>query len=213
MCRRPARPTSVLCHTRMTSVSRRRRPDDRGAVLVEAALVVPVVVALMFGMARTALGWHDELAVREAAESVVRAVSLRPSAAVDSSGLGGVGPAAVVADAVRGALASVPLEIVERVVVFAPSDPSAALADQVSPGCLHGPGPSGGEPCVVVNFDDPDASCPVGGCWWDQDPVPDRSAVAVIIRFRRRWGVPGIGGPEGQVAARGEREGAVHGSD
>ena len=46
----------------------RRRRDQRGAVIVEAALVLPIVMLVLFGMLEMGLYWKDSLTLSEAAK-------------------------------------------------------------------------------------------------------------------------------------------------
>ncbi len=171
----------------------RSQDPDRGAVLVEAALSLPVVLVLLVGLVQTALGWHDDLVVRDAVESAARTAALQPtgqdSAAGDGRSLAG---AAGVAAAVRGSLAAMSPERISRVVVFAPTDSLLPLVDQVPSGCRTGTGPSVGDLCDVINLADPGVSCSSGGCWWERPPGSQQGAVAVLIRYRPQWSVPGL---------------------
>lgn len=59
----------------MRALTRRRRPADRGAILVEFAIVAPVLVLIAVGVLEFGLGWRDNLSVSNAGRAGVRTVS------------------------------------------------------------------------------------------------------------------------------------------
>ncbi|BCB78832.1 hypothetical protein GCM10022251_44450 [Phytohabitans flavus] len=58
------------------SQARRRRPRDRGATAVEAALVLPLVLLIAFGIIDFGRMLNAQIRVTEAAREAARAVSL-----------------------------------------------------------------------------------------------------------------------------------------
>ena len=54
---------------------RRRARGDRGAVLVEATLVLPVVLMLLWGIIEFGFGWRDKITVETAARAGARTAS------------------------------------------------------------------------------------------------------------------------------------------
>ena len=173
---------------------RRRRGScgtrEHGAVLVEAAIATPVIVAAVAGLVLTSVLWRDQLAVSEAAAVGARTAGLHPAPLSPAAGSLEAAVAAGtprVAAAVLGALSGVPLEAVERLVIF-----GAPLGDEgidaVPPGCRFAGAPAPGEPCVVLGpgaLADPTslAPCGPGSCDWRD--APGVAAVGVLVRVRQ----------------------------
>jgi Flp pilus assembly protein TadG len=71
--RRDRRPTVRALATTGTREERARRASgDRGAVIVESALVVPILLILVFGMIDFGINLSDQIAVREGVREGVR---------------------------------------------------------------------------------------------------------------------------------------------
>lgn len=67
--------TSTALHARIPSLARRRarrRTDDRGAVLVEFALVAPILVLLLLGIFEFGLAWRAQINLETAAGLAAR---------------------------------------------------------------------------------------------------------------------------------------------
>jgi Flp pilus assembly protein TadG len=125
----------------MKRVRSRARGDD-GAVLVEAALVFPLLILLVFGIMDIGFGFRDRLTVQTAIRSGVRAGSaLGNDRAADYEVLQGI----------RSAIADIPSSKIERIVVFR----SATVAGTVPAQCAAGTSTSNGtEPCNVYTAAD-----------------------------------------------------------
>jgi hypothetical protein len=78
------------------SQSRRRRSRDRGATAVEAALVLPLILLIVFGIIDFGRMLNAQIRVTEAAREAARAVSLEQSPEPVTAALG-TGPAVVLA--------------------------------------------------------------------------------------------------------------------
>jgi len=68
-----------------------RRHRDRGAAIVEFAIVIPLLLALLFGVVDYGLWFNDSLSVRQGVAEVVRTASVRGSfSGCSGSGMGQV---------------------------------------------------------------------------------------------------------------------------
>jgi Flp pilus assembly protein TadG len=110
--------------------------DERGAVLVEAAIVLPVIVYILVGIADFGVGWQDRLTAETAARGGARtAANLTDARLADYN----------VLQSVKAALADIPSGNIDRIVVFN-ANSSAAPAGA----CQAGTSQSGGStPCNV----------------------------------------------------------------
>lgn len=116
---------------------RRNRRGEQGAVLVEAAIVTPLITLLVFGLIEFGFVWKDKLTLASAS---------RQGARVGSAA--GNDPMAdfAILKAIEGSVASV--EGLESIVVFKANGPSGT----VPPECTHGAGISG--KCNVYSASD-----------------------------------------------------------
>lgn len=110
-------------------LSTRRRPDDRGAALMEAVLVTPVLFALILGIFEFGLIYRDVLTTSDAAANGARRGAL-------------IGPRIPASGAnadfeiireVRNSLGSVQVEWIDRIVVFRAQAPGAGGANAQVP--------------------------------------------------------------------------------
>ena len=124
--------------------------EDRGAVLVELALVVPVVVAVLLGAFELSLAWRDTQLAQDAAASGARAAALhtgRNRHPATPSGAATVSTA-VVAATIRDALAGVDPSRLDYVAVFGPDGPvGTPVVDRMPAGCRAG---QGSPACVPI---------------------------------------------------------------
>jgi hypothetical protein len=125
----------------VSSLRRRARGDD-GAVLVEAALLFPLLLLMVFGIMDIGFGFRDRLTVQTAIRSGVRAGSaMGADRAADYEVLQGI----------RSAIADIPSAKIERIVVFR----SATVGGAVPVQCAAGVATSiGTEPCNVYTAAD-----------------------------------------------------------
>lgn len=168
-----------------------RRRGDAGAALVEAVVVTPLVVAMVTALVVVAVLWRDQLAVDHAAAAGARAAALYPAVRGDAdlpdrSSIPAGTP--LVAASVARALGGVPLQSVERVVVFGAPLGAEDSPDAVPAGCRTGSGAAVDEPCVVLGPEalaDPAAApaCGRGACVWRD--APGVAVVGVLVRLRR----------------------------
>ncbi len=107
----------------MAGLRHRARRGERGAALIEAAIVTPVFLALIFGIFEFGLLYRDRLTTDNAAHQGVRAVSVS-----------GRSPSAdyLMLRSVEHGLAAMDLDRLDYVVVFRASGPD----DTVPPACL-----------------------------------------------------------------------------
>jgi len=104
---------------------RRRAQGDRGAVLVEATLVLPVIMMLLWGIIEFGFGWRDKITVETAARTGARTASnLGNQSTADYYAL----------QATVAALSSVPTANIDYVVIF------NATLNGISPTCAAGTG-------------------------------------------------------------------------
>jgi hypothetical protein len=159
------------------------RRRDRGAALLEMAIVMPVLFALLMAVAEFGMGWRDRLTVQSAVRSALRAASSM-----------GDDPAAdyQLLQSFRGALGSIPTANVERLVVYR----SVAGDGAVHPPCRTGG--SSNNWCNVYTGADLLAPATSFGCsassrdrWWcprdrSVDPTsahgPDYLGIEVVVR-------------------------------
>lgn len=191
---------------------------DRGAALVEAAMVTPVVVAAIGALVVTSVLWRDQLAVSDAAAAGARAAALFPSSSAVGLPPGSLAPASgtpFVVAAVGRALGAVPSDAVERVVVFGTPAGASSTSSVVPVGCRDGAGPAAGERCVVISgaaVADPSlvSPCARGGCTWRD--AGDVEAVGVFIRVRQPRLLGGsVPSPDIEAVALAPKEGEGNG--
>jgi len=191
--------------------ARRRRPDA-GVAVVEAAVVTPVMVALLLGVVHVAVGWRDAVLASDAVAEAARTASLHP-------GVGGrATDTAAVLGTLNDALGTMSAGAVERVVVFRPVGVPGAPALERVPGSCRNAEPAApvanGDQCTVVDLgrrqwgslgQAPGGPCDAGGCVWR---VPaGEGTVGVYLRYRRRMTVPGLSAGVREVAAIAPLEG------
>jgi len=159
-------------------------------VLVEAAIVTPLVVAMVTALVVVSVLWRDQLAADDAAAAGARAAALYPAVrGTADPGQEASLPAGtpLVAATVARALGGVPLRSVERVVVFGTPFGAEFSPASVPAGCRTGSAVPEGEPCVVLDSEmlaNPASvpGCGRGECVWRD--TPGVAAVGVLIRLR-----------------------------
>jgi hypothetical protein len=96
----------------------RRRGSERGAVLVEAALVIPILVMLVVGIAEFGFAFRDRLTLQTATRTGARVgSSLGNTAQADYNILQGI----------RSALGSIPTSKVDRIIVYKSTTANGAV--------------------------------------------------------------------------------------
>lgn len=169
-------------------MKRPSRQSERGAAIVEAALVTPVVFLLIFGVFQCALMSRSYLAVRSAATDGARSGAVAATSDfADSDVLMAVARAAV----------SLGDGDISRVVVFKADGPDTS----VPPACLTGPVSGKCNVYSDADLDRPSTDFGEGG-WFGDDAwaAPDRSAsllgdidyLGVFVEARTR---NDVGGP------------------
>ena len=158
----------------MGPIARRRRAEgERGAALLETMLVAPVFFALILSLLEFGLIYRDTLTSADAVANGARAGAVIGPRTTDS----GVSADFEIIRQVRNSLGSVPVEWIDRIVVFKASGPGAGSpASQVPSACK-----TGGSVTNVCNVYDPAnaflavdtgnnaffANCPSGrACSW-----------------------------------------------
>ncbi|MEY2454024.1 MAG: hypothetical protein QOD92_3598 [Acidimicrobiaceae bacterium] len=144
----------------------RRARGDRGAVLVEAAFVLPVLLTLLFGIIEFGFAWRDKITVETATRAGARTASnLGPTAQADYNTL----------QTVLSAMSSIPTANVDMVIVFdatTSGTPSATCLAGTSVSNNNAP-PNNGTGCNVytsAQFSLPSSSFGISGC----NSGPDR---------------------------------------
>jgi hypothetical protein len=174
-----------------------RRCGERGAALVEAAIVLPLIMLVTFGAIEFGIGFTKKAGLEAIARSGARAgaaASADPNLAAD------------VAQAINAALRSSSLPELEWMVVYRiPGDGSSPdeTDNGGGPGCATNS--SSAQDCAIFFFRDGqfDTSNYMGG--WDTDPAvrvlcpsqgnpPDRIAVKIYGEFHYLTNMFGHGG-------------------
>jgi hypothetical protein len=152
-----------------------RATGDRGAALVEFALISPVFLVIVFAIFEFGLVYRDSLTISDAVNDAARsgAIAGNDLGALDDDPPPAQGEetpriAEATADFVtikkmRQALGALPVGSIDRIVIFHAQDPTFGGAEsQLSEVCKHGPGtPGSGAPsylgaCIV--YDDVEAA-------------------------------------------------------
>ena len=108
----------------IASLRARRARGDRGAVLMEAAFVFPVLMTLLFGIVEFGFAWRDKITVETATRAGARTASnLGPTAQADYNTL----------QTVLSAMSSIPTANVDMIVIF-----DASTSGTPSATCLGG---------------------------------------------------------------------------
>jgi Flp pilus assembly protein TadG len=93
----------------MMAMMRRRRSGEDGALLVEAAFILPILLVLVFGLVEFGFGWRDRLMTETAVRSGARTASnLGPDRYADYNAL----------QSVKSGLADIAPGNVDRIVIF-----------------------------------------------------------------------------------------------
>lgn len=108
----------------ISSLRARRARGDRGAVLVEAAFILPVLLTLLFGIVEFGFAWRDKITVETASRAGARTASnLGPTAQADYNAL----------QTVLSAMSSVPTADIDLIVIF-----DASTSGTISALCAAG---------------------------------------------------------------------------
>jgi hypothetical protein len=129
---------------------------DRGAALVEFALVTPIFFVLVLGIFEFGLVYRDKITISDAVNDAARAGAIAGNdlgALDDDPPPGGDGPVPKIQDAtadfvimkrLRQGLAALPVTSIERIVIFHARDPASGSAEpQLAEACMTGNGTSG----------------------------------------------------------------------
>lgn len=145
----------------MSSVTRRRRRcggDDAGLALVEFAFVAPIFFLFVFAIIEFGLVFRDYLTVSDSVNDGARsgAIAGPDWGALDDDPPPVSGDATIIPNAtgdfvtikrLRQGLGLIPVEWIERIVIFKASDPTGGNPeDQLSAACKDGIGSSGSGP-------------------------------------------------------------------
>jgi hypothetical protein len=180
--------------------SRRARRTDEGVATLETMLVAPVIFLLVLGIFEFGLVYRDMLTVSNAAGDGARTASVLGPRPTES----GVNGDFAILTAVRNSLGSVPVESINRIVIFRAGPPTDGSAvSQVPAACRT----FGSQPGVCNVYDPGNAfaaldagdnsffECGLGGaaCWWPPHQrrngprVQDIDYVGVYIRMHRPY--------------------------
>lgn len=186
---------------------RRGRGDDGGAALIESLLIAPVLFALLFGIFEFGLVYRDVLTSSDAAANGAR----RGAVIGPRVPASGVNADFEIIREVRNGLGSMPVESINRIVVYRASPPGAGSPEsQVPQACKTGGSVAGlcnvydpANAFLAVDIGDNDFfSCPGGAaCAWEptsrsNGPTPsDVDYLGVYIRIDRPY-VTGLFGDE-----------------
>lgn len=180
----------------------RPRADDRGAGLLETALITPVFLLIIFGILEFGLAFRSYLAVGDTSGEGARVGSIQGP---DSTTAGANADFSIV-KAVRENTASLDVDAIERIVVFegAPSSAGTPL-EQVPNECRHGEASSAAARCNVypalesfhavqeADHDYFDCGDNTLSCGWDPSSRTDGPAVSeidyvgVYIRYKHPY--------------------------
>lgn len=124
-------------------VKNRRVRGERGATLVESALITPVLMLFVFGIFEFGFAFRDYLAVSNIVRDAAREASVAGNAADADYRI---------LNAVRRSSAALPDDAIERLIIFEATDETSTP----HPDCLGGTprGPSGSERCNVYDASD-----------------------------------------------------------
>jgi hypothetical protein len=193
---------------------RRRGRGSRGATLVESAILTPVFLLFVFGILEFGLIYRDYLSVADASAVGARigsivgpglaAVQISDGTPTGTTTIDGNGDFAAMM-AVREDLAAIPIEWIDRIVIFEGKQPSQQVSplDQVPSVCrTQTPLPSNAPGCNIYeprdafehlegNVDATDLayfSCPAPGgsepaCGWDPNDRQNGPTTDVIDYF------------------------------
>ncbi len=175
---------------RDTIPTRRRPGDDRGAALVELAIMATVLLTLVFGVFETGMAWSDSQLVTQAARTGARSVSqLGIDAQADSFAVQSI-------EAALGDLG----DDVTRIVIY-----DAAAADGAMPAaCAAAPSPGIAGQCSV--YDQTDFGTYgswVDGAWAPADRDNDRDTghyLGVTVEVDRPFITGFLGGTSFAIA-------------
>lgn len=177
-----------------------RRRDERGAALVESALVAPVFLLLVLGIFEFGLIYRDVLSTSDAAANGAR----RGAVIGPRIPASGVNADFEIVREVRNSLGSIPVEWVDRIVIFRAGPPGAGGANEQMPSACK----TGNSIADVCNVYDPDNAflavdigdndyfdCDAGGrsCPWlptsrSNGPTPsDIDYLGVWVRIQRPY--------------------------
>ena len=195
--------------SRRIRVYRRRRRGQRGAVAVEAALVTPLLMILLFGVIELSLLMRDTVAVNSSVRSGARIASVSAAAGPGTCEASANPPpctpaqapalAQAAADAIQRAGSAMPKDSIEWVMIYEAGGNGYPLG-QSTLTC--------GSNCVTYVWDDAlnkfryssgawDSTGQVNACVND----PGRDSVGVAMRARHSW-VTGLFGSGMDVTER-----------
>ncbi|MCC5951966.1 MAG: pilus assembly protein [Acidimicrobiia bacterium] len=142
---------------------RKRQFDDRGAAIVETALLAPVVLVVLFGILEFGLIYRDYLTVTDGITDGARIGSIA-GPEVRSAGPGGGGLVTadyLIVDRIRRATGTVPFEWIDRIVIFEAGPPGLGNANEQIPAtCADGSG--AGARCNVYDAQEAFAAVETG---------------------------------------------------
>lgn len=144
--------------SRRSRVASRRGRNDDGATLVEFAIVAPVFFLIIFGILEFGLMYRDLLTTQDAVNDGARAAAIAANnlGALDDDPPPAVGDPPILPFAtadfttikrLRQGLGTIPVEWIEKIVIFRALDPTVGSAlDQIPQTCKDGVGTSGSGP-------------------------------------------------------------------
>lgn len=169
------------------SARRRRARDDRGATLIELALILPLLALLAFGTLEFGLAWRDSLTISNA---------LRSGARVGSNAGDDRLADYNVLKQVESAIRDIDVARIERVVIYKADD-----LDGVAPqACIDGTPQAGVcnvytaaqmDSLAETDFTDPDCSGEPDGPWCpttrEDRQVIGGDYLGVWVKVHREW--------------------------
>jgi Flp pilus assembly pilin Flp len=181
----------------MMQVLRRRRRDERGAVAIEAALVVPLVIIMLMGIVEFSLLLRDYVAVTSAARAGTRLASAEPGAGQCSTTLYPTCvPASVpalaqdAANGVQNGLTGVPATSIDYILVYRANDkgyPGAAGSTSMPSSC------SGIASCVMFTYSTSAQGFRYNSGSWDSKTInacvndAGQDSIGVYIKATHKW--------------------------
>lgn len=162
-----------------------RRSDDRGAVLVEFALILPILTMLLLGLVSGAIAWNENLALSQGARVAGRRAVTTPLPATQTSVSMGPWLDAVANHAVAASEGKMASTVSGRAVCVAYVYPAGTAADQTFKREVTGTGTPtyGTTPCFEDGQSDTDRRVQVV---LSRDAILDLGLRRIALTLRRQ---------------------------
>lgn len=185
---------------------KRRNSGERGAVAIEAALLVPLLVIIAFGMIETALLLRDHVNATSLARAGARVASSEPRFGTVAGHASLTGPSFAVdaADSMERAASTLPRTAIDYIYIYR-ADPTTGQPLSACPGidCLYyrwndQPAPNGRFVYQASNVPNAFNPASINACLGD----PNAQFVGVSVQVNHPWLVRFFPGTGTKVTAR-----------